>query len=266
MAWVLTRGLTRVRSEFNSVFPGRDKASDGSKGDQPHSVTISGHNPDLTGRAEHRDGDSLDEVRAIDVDADLVPGSGVDWMERVIQYLVRRARAGYYVPFEYLIYKRRIWSRSDGWKTRAYNGANDHNKHAHLSGRYTQAGDNWSGTLGLATLRAVEAKEEDDMFVKFGDSGHAVRYLQYRLSNLGFSVAADAQYGAQTAKALAEMVKSYNGSTVDGREYLPNHAIYLDVLWARKYGQGAAGKDGVLTGTFAIQGGTLTATAVEDGS
>lgn len=153
MTWVLTRGLTTVRAEFSSVFPGRDKASDGSVGDLAHQTSLSGHNPDRTGRAEYKDGDSLDEVRALDVDRDLVPGSGTDWMELVVQYLVRRARAGIYIPFEYLIYKRRIWSRSDGWKTRAYTGANDHNKHAHFSGRYNQAGDNWTGSLGLATVR-----------------------------------------------------------------------------------------------------------------
>lgn len=283
MAWVLTRGLVRVRAEFNTVFPGRDKASDGSVGDLAHQSGLSGHNPDRTGRAEFRDGDSLDEVRAIDVDRDLVPGSATDWMERVVQYLVRRARAGVYIPFEYIIYKRRIWSRSDGWVTRTYNGSNAHDKHAHFSGRWSQAGDNWAGSLGLASLRSTSS--EDDMFAVFGDTGNAVRYLQYRLNNLGYAVTADAVYGDQTARALAAMVKDYNGTTVDGRSYLPNHAIYLDVLWAKKYGQGAEGPRGPqgergeqglkgdqgdpgpageLTGTFLIDGGTLTVTAGQE--
>jgi hypothetical protein len=153
VAWVLTRGLTTVRNEFNAVFPGRDKASDGSVGDLAHQTSSSGHNPDRTGRAEYKDGDSLDEVRAIDVDRDLVRGSGTDWMELVVQYLVRKARAGGYIPFRYIIYKRRIWSRTDGWKTRTYTGANKHDKHAHFSGDYTQTADNWTGSLGLASVR-----------------------------------------------------------------------------------------------------------------
>lgn len=163
MAWVLTRGLTTVRSEFNAVFPGRDKASDGSVGDLAHQTSSSGHNPDRTGRAEYKDGDSLDEVRAIDVDRDLVPGSGTDWMELVVQYLVRKARAGEYIPFRYIIYKRRIWSRTDGWQTRTYTGANKHDKHAHFSGGYTQTADNWTGSLGLASVRTGGDMEISDL-------------------------------------------------------------------------------------------------------
>lgn len=150
--WVLTRGLMTVRTEFNLVFKIRDRRSDGSIGDQSHATGTSGHNPDRTGRAEYKDGDAENEVRAIDVDRDLVPGSGIDWMERVVQYIVKRARAGGYVPFRYIIYKRRIWARSDGWKTRAYTGANAHDQHAHFSGDYTQKADEWTGSLGLASL------------------------------------------------------------------------------------------------------------------
>lgn len=166
--WVLTRGLQSVRTEFNGAFKLRDKRSDGSIGDQSHATGTSGHNPDRTGRAEYRDGDSKNEVRAIDVDRDLVPGSGIDWMERVVQFIIKRARAGGYVPFRYIIYKRRIWARSDGWRTRAYTGANAHDQHAHFSGDYTQKADEWTGTLGLASLLpgggdGAGSNEEDDV-------------------------------------------------------------------------------------------------------
>lgn len=153
MGWVLTVGLQTVRGEFNTVFPLRDHTTDGSIGNQAHSVSTSGHNPDRTGKAEFKDGDALDEVRAIDVDKDLKDASGRGvTMETVVQYLVQRARSGAYVPFRYIIYNRRIWSRSDGWKTRAYTGANAHTEHAHFSGDYTQTADNWKGSLGLKTL------------------------------------------------------------------------------------------------------------------
>lgn len=165
--WVLTRGLMTVRTEFNLVFKIRDRRSDGSIGDQSHATGTSGHNPDRTGRAEYKDGDAKNEVRAIDVDRDLVPGSGIDWMERVVQFIIKKARAGGYVPFRYIIYKRRIWARSDGWKTRAYTGANAHDQHAHFSGDYTQKADEWTGTLGLASLlpddgAGAGANEEDE--------------------------------------------------------------------------------------------------------
>lgn len=291
MAWVLTRGLTTVRAEFNAVFPGRDKTSDGSVGDLAHQTSLSGHNPDRTGRAEFKDGDALDEVRAIDVDRDLVPGSATDWMELVVQLLVRKARAGGYIPFRYIIYKRRIWSRTDGWKTRAYNGANPHDKHAHFSGDYTQTADNWTGSLGLVTVRG--GATGGWMFCRFGDSGDAVKFLQYQLHNLGFKLGTvDGSYGAATASALAAAIKAFNNQAVDGKTYGPAQMIYVSIMWIRKYGAagvpgpqgpagpagpagppgapgsvgppGAPGKDGTLTGVLTVEGGTLRVTTQEE--
>lgn len=162
MAWVLTRGLTTWRAEINRVFPTRDKATDGSKGDSSHSSSTSGHNPDITGRAEYRDGDAKDEVRAIDVDKDL---RSTVTMEQVIQYLVRLGRAGVYLPFRYFIYNGRIWRKSTGWRTEVYTGANKHDGHAHFSGDYTQKADEWTGSLGLASLIEGSAGGGIDMEV-----------------------------------------------------------------------------------------------------
>lgn len=145
---VLTRGLTNWRGEINTVFPNRKKHSDGWIGDQRHQTGSSGHNPDITGKAEYRDGDSKNEVRAIDVDKDLMNPKFS--MEQLIQWLVTLGRAGKYIPFRYFIYKGRIWRRSNGWKTETYTGSNKHNEHAHFSGDYTQKADEWAGSLGLA--------------------------------------------------------------------------------------------------------------------
>lgn len=294
-SWELTIGLTTVTAEFNTVFPNRDKTSDGSIGDQAHQGSKSGHNPDRTGNAEYKDGDAKNEVRAKDLDKDL--RSSVT-MEQVVQYLVRRARAGIYVPFRYLIYNGRIWSRTDGWKTRTYTGSNKHTQHLHLSGDYTQTADNWRGTLGLASLMGQGGGSlpgGDWMFCKHGDKGEHVRYLQYRLQNVGFpvgSTGADGDYGDNTAKALAAAVKSHNGSTTDGRNYGAAQMIYVDALWSKKYAAGAPagpagppgpagergpagpegpagpagppGKDGELSGVLTVQGGTLTVTTGEE--
>jgi hypothetical protein len=146
---VLTRGLNSWRAEINEVFPNRDKASDGWIGDLAHqNESSSGHNPDITGRAEYKDGDKLNEVRAVDIDSDLKNPKYS--MEQLIQWLVTRARAGLYVPFRYFIYRRRIWARSSGWTTRAYAGPSPHDEHAHFSGDYNQKADEWTGRLGLA--------------------------------------------------------------------------------------------------------------------
>lgn len=139
--WVLTKGMNTLRGEFNKLAPGRDKASDGSVGDLAHQEeAASGHNPDITGRSEYKDGDSKNEVRAIDVDSDLrTPGLT---MEIVVQHLVALGRAGKLAKWvKYLIYNRRIWSASDGWKTRTYTGPSAHTEHLHVSGAYSQTAD-----------------------------------------------------------------------------------------------------------------------------
>lgn len=142
MAPVLTTALTRLRSDFNTIAPNRDKESDGWIGDLAHQQTRSGHNPDESGGGEYEDADTKDEVRAIDVDIDLrVPG--LTMLQCINKILatpndLRRLR--------YIIFNRVIWSKSDGWRAREYTGSNPHDKHAHFSGDPTadESGEGWS--------------------------------------------------------------------------------------------------------------------------
>jgi hypothetical protein len=120
--------------EFDRIAPGRDKASDGSIGDTAHQHEVSDHNPDETGSVPVRDADRVNEVHAIDVDDDLrVAGLS---MEKVVQFLLGRCRAGTEKRLRYIIYNRRIWEASNGWKQRAYTGASPHTEHAHFSASY----------------------------------------------------------------------------------------------------------------------------------
>ncbi|OZV74761.1 hypothetical protein CA850_29735 [Micromonospora echinospora] len=93
----------------------------------------------------------------------------------------------------------------------------------------------------VATVGRLEAA----LFCAFGDKGEHVKYLQYRLHNLGFDVGTvDGSYGAKTASALAAAVRAHNGRATDGKRFGAAEAIYLDVLWSRRYGQGAQGPAG----------------------
>lgn len=139
MAWVLTKNLQALRTQFNEAFPNRSKTSDGTIGDQAHASGTSGHNPDITGQAEYRDYDLKDEVRAIDIDKDLNDPDVT--MEDVIQHLLKLARAGKLSVIRYMIYNKRIWSSSNGWAQQVYTGTNQHTEHAHFSGAYTQSAD-----------------------------------------------------------------------------------------------------------------------------
>ncbi|MET0418902.1 MAG: hypothetical protein ABW022_23045 [Actinoplanes sp.] len=135
--WILVPSLVQLRSEFNAIAPGRDKSSDGTIGDSAHSSLVSDHNPDETGRVPIHDADRLNEVHAIDVDKDLrTPGLT---MEKVVQFLLGRLRAGTEKRLRYIIWNRRIWEASNGWRQRAYTGDNPHDQHAHFSASYETA-------------------------------------------------------------------------------------------------------------------------------
>jgi hypothetical protein len=153
--WSLVPCLVTLRTEFNALSPGRDKSSDGSIGDTAHSQSSSDHNPDETGSTPYEDADSINEVHAIDVDKDL---RRAGWsMQKAVEIIVMRHREGRDNRLQNVIYNRRIWSRSWGWTTRTYTGANAHTQHAHFSARYTTAQERDTRPWGL-----LEA-EDDDM-------------------------------------------------------------------------------------------------------
>jgi hypothetical protein len=102
--------LRRLARQIDARWPDRSTASDGWIGDRRHVTEHSDHNPDERG-----------VVRALDVTAD-----GID-----PEKLVRVAKR--HPAVEYVIWDRRIWSRSHGFKPRAYVGDNPHTDHVHIS-------------------------------------------------------------------------------------------------------------------------------------
>lgn len=157
-SWILVPSLVSLRNEFTALAPERDKTSDGSIGDPAHASSSSDHNPDETGATPYEDSDRTNEVHAIDVDKDLNrPG----WtMERAVQVIVREHKAGRDNRLQYVIFNRRIWSRSWSWTERVYDGPNPHDKHAHFSCRYTTAQESDTSPWGLL-LEGEEVTEND---------------------------------------------------------------------------------------------------------
>lgn len=141
---VLTKSLTRLRSDYDELAPNRDKSSDGWIGDKAHQQTTSGHNPDDTPgvEAERSDADTKPEVRAIDVDVDLrLPDIN---MLKTIQKIL--ASPEDLKRLIYIIYNGVIWSKSRNWKSATYTGKNKHTQHAHYSGdpAYDEDAREWS--------------------------------------------------------------------------------------------------------------------------
>lgn len=183
MAWEVVRNLDELRDQLNKRFPKRDKTSDGSIGDTSHQAGSSSHNPDKSGNPEWRDGDSKDEVRARDFDKDLKDSGGVT-MEVVVQHLVKLARAGRLPFLRYLIFNKRIWHKSDGFKTRTYIGKNKHEGHLHANSDFSQAADNATGVnyrldeVGKKPATPKPPATPATKVYKEGDKGAEVRKIQ----------------------------------------------------------------------------------------
>lgn len=120
MAWRLARSLAGLRAEFNTAYPNRSKALDGTIGDADHRTRCSRHNPN-----------DEDVVLALDITHD--PANGCD-VHADARRLVALARQGLTNPdFEYCVSAGEIASRSGGWVWRDYTGDSQHHEHAHFA-------------------------------------------------------------------------------------------------------------------------------------
>lgn len=126
MAPKLAPCLVRLRNDINKRWPNRSKTSDGWLGDSAHAARKSEHNPDSKGM-----------VHAIDVDKD-----GVD--PDVILKAVIKHPAIWYVIWDGYIY-----SRTNGWTKKKYNGTNQHKGHLHISCLLTSAAENNKTPFGI---------------------------------------------------------------------------------------------------------------------
>jgi hypothetical protein len=122
VAWYLNRALTNFRNAVNAAYPNRDKASDGTIGDEAHQSTNSDHNPDADG-----------SVDAWDMDVNLRSGddaAAIAVLKRVFQA---------HPSSKYWIHNDQICFRSEGWRPRSYSYAgpnrNKHTQHVHWNTR-----------------------------------------------------------------------------------------------------------------------------------
>lgn len=118
--WYLAPSLIALGNEINARWPNRDTASDGAIGDASHQARTSDHNPDWSAGGV---------VRAIDVD-----NNGID-VQELLDATIRDQRVWY------VIWNRHIYSRTYGWAKRAYDGADPHTGHVHISINHTKAAE-----------------------------------------------------------------------------------------------------------------------------
>lgn len=125
--YYLAPSLVDLRNEINSLWPNRDKKSDGWIGDPSHKARVSDHNPD------YADGGV---VRAIDVDVD-----GID-LAKLISVIKKDSRTNYYIS------NSKIYG-AEKFLARPYTGSNPHKLHIHISIKHTKAAEK-GGAWGLA--------------------------------------------------------------------------------------------------------------------
>jgi hypothetical protein len=135
---MLTPGLKNLGNQINAWAPDRDGASDGAIGDYAHTQGKSGHNPDDTSHHNAEwdgDSDNKPEIRAIDVDIDFRNGSNA---QALVDHIVGLKPSS---VLRYVIYNRKIYEASNGWRARDYDGSSPHTEHIHFSGAYSDASD-----------------------------------------------------------------------------------------------------------------------------
>lgn len=150
MSWKLSEAAERLRKEIDTLFPDRDKRSDGAKGDAAHAARVSDHNPDANGW-----------VRAIDIDEDV-------WGRNNQNPTIANVLAGRIAAagkndqkqrIKYVIFEGKIWSKNLNWKGRPYSGSNPHDHHIHVS--FNESGDKDGSPFGLvAELKEQVAAEK----------------------------------------------------------------------------------------------------------
>jgi hypothetical protein len=147
--WFLVPCLVQLRTEFNALSPNRDKGADGSVGDLAHQAeSTSDHNPDALGR-----------VLAVDIDS---TGPWPDPFDTLVQYIVGRQRSGADSRLQYVIWNRRIASRTTNWAWANYTGTADpHINHAHFSARHDHTGNMTGSSWGLTEEFDVALTPED---------------------------------------------------------------------------------------------------------
>lgn len=184
-----------------------------------------------------------------------------------------------------IILGRKVWScryPDAGW--RDYTG--EYHGHAHV-----ELTPSSSLSLTAEKIQSTIGGGEDGMLVKKGDTGEEVKFWQYVLGDLGYGATVgtvDGEYGPKMEAAVNAHRKALGQGTLTYVSGYHGFAMLRAMMDRRagKNGQagpqgpagaagatgprgpegpagpaGPAGKDGVLTGTLAITGGTLTATA-----
>jgi len=172
MAWRVATSLIKLRDQIDVAYPGRDKSSAGTIGEARHAASKSDHNPNTAG-----------VVTAMDITHDRAHGMNSGTLAEYLR-LSRDKR------IKYVISNARIFSSLvEPWKWRAYNGANAHRAHVHISvmgeERLYDDPASWTAVVAMTGGQPSEPQSTDKWEVtstEFGGHGdeQAVAYADVK--------------------------------------------------------------------------------------
>ena len=147
MTWKMPPSIRAALDEANVRWPNRNRASDGTIGDQAHSSRNSDHNPG-----------ARDFIHAFDLTHS--PAEGCDCV-----VLAEHLRTRKDPRVKYVIFNARVWSPaiSDEW--RPYSGSNLHESHMHVSILSTVAAE--QNTNPWWEVIPPMSEEDDDMAFRY---------------------------------------------------------------------------------------------------
>lgn len=213
--WFLAPTLVQFRNELNTLYPKRDKTSDGTIGNASHAAGTSDHNPDVRGCVCAFDGDE-DLLGPTDAYPSFHSGTAA---RPLVDQIVNRAKAGLLPQVYYVIYERKIYSRTYGFAARDYTGSNPHDHHFHLSVYHTAALADSTKPWGLATIGAYPTPTSNDVYLsklRLGQTdSDSVWQLQNALKQLGFDILLTGDFGKKTLEFQARAVFQAAGVDVD---------------------------------------------------
>lgn len=201
-SWTLAPALVVLGKELDKAWPNRDRTSDGTLGDAAHAARQSEHNPNRDPNDDVPDG----YVTARDIDTDGIP------VNKVLNKLIGDSRVWY------VIHNRTIWSKTYGWKARAYTGADPHTGHIHVSLNQNKKSLDSKAAWGLITVTPPAPKPPVVKYVELetnvvpGKRAPQVPLLQRLLNDAGYgpiSGAPSTFYGENTEAAVRRFHKAH---------------------------------------------------------
>ena len=143
MSYFLCASGVTLRNQITKRYPKRDTRSDGWIGDASHQAAKSDHNPDWSAGGV---------VRAIDIDADLLPKVGNHKAaETLAEELRQLAKTHERTRISYIIFQKRIASERENFAWRPYTGLNAHDHHLHVS--FKPSGDKNGKKFDVPSLK-----------------------------------------------------------------------------------------------------------------